>query len=65
MKGKNLDEYYSKVLRGTINLGGSTEVNTSIVGGMIGAIVGIRNIPSELLAVLLSFDCKKSGQKRD
>ena len=65
MKGKNLDEFYSKVLRGTINLGGCTEANTAIAGGMIGAIVGIRNIPIELLTVLLSFDCKNAGQKRD
>jgi len=36
-------------------LGGDTSSNASIVGGMIGAYVGVQNMPKKMLHSLLSF----------
>ena len=39
-KEKNLYGFYFKALKETIQLGGDTDTNACIVGGMIGALVG-------------------------
>lgn len=44
-------------IRHTIQLGGDTDTNACIVGGMIGALVGITNIESKFVDTLLEFDC--------
>ena len=44
-------------MRLTIQLGGDTDTNACIVGGMIGALVGIKKIPEPMIDSLLSFDC--------
>ncbi len=51
------EEFFLKALRETINLGGDTDTNACIVGGMIGALVGIKKIPGYMLDILLKFDC--------
>jgi len=44
-------------LRLTIQQGGDTDTNACIVGGLLGAAVGIKNIPSYMLNKVLTFDC--------
>lgn len=36
-----MQAFYKKALRETIQLGGDTDTNACIVGGMVGALVGI------------------------
>jgi len=42
-------------------LGGDTDTNACIVGGIIGALVGFSNIPRYMIDKLLEFDCTKNG----
>ncbi len=42
-------------------MGGDTDTNGCIVGGMIGALVGIHNIPDRMINSLLEFDCTSKG----
>ena len=37
-------------------LGGDSDTNGAIVGGLIGALVGIRRIPEYMIDKILSFD---------
>jgi ADP-ribosylglycohydrolase len=37
--------FYYKALKETIRLGGDTDTNACIVGGLIGALVGLHRIP--------------------
>lgn len=46
-------------MRWIIQLGGDTDTNACIAGGLIGAIVGISSFPEYMLKKLLSFDCTK------
>jgi ADP-ribosyl-[dinitrogen reductase] hydrolase len=39
---------YHKAVRRTIQCGGDTDTNAAIVGGMVGALVGISAIPEEM-----------------
>ena len=41
----NKEEFFKKALKETINLGGDTDTNACIVGGMVGALVGLKSIP--------------------
>ena len=48
-------------------MGGDAGANAAIVGGMVGAIVGIkRGLPQHMLHALLRFDCTSGrGMRRD
>ena len=47
-------------------MGGDTDSNACIVGGMVGCIVGIRRgLPVKMLNKVLKFDCTTSGHIRD
>ena len=53
-----------------MSLGGDTDTNACIVGGMIGALVSEKNIQKNHKNTLLKFDCDKDfkqgqGQRRD
>ena len=47
-----------------MSLGGDTDTNACIVGGIIGAYVGIGNISQPHLTTLLEFDCVNDGRQR-
>ena len=55
---------YHYSLKETIRLGGDTDTNACIVGGLIGSAVGIKNIPKDMVNKLLSFDCTTEGRIR-
>jgi hypothetical protein len=57
-------DFYFNAVRETIRLGGDTDTNGCIVGGMIGALVGVHNIPSHMIEKLLKFDCTSQGIRR-
>ena len=38
-------------------MGGDTDTNACIVGGLIGAAVGIHNIPKFMVNKIIDFDC--------
>lgn len=59
------DNMYTESIRKTIQLGGDTDTNACIVGGMIGALVGIRNIPQEMVKKVLDFDCMNPKSRVD
>lgn len=50
-------EFYNDCMRATIREGGDTDTNAAIVGGMIGAIVGLKGIPAIFKTKLMEFDC--------
>ena len=51
-------------MKESTQLGGDTDTNACIVGGMIGALVGIGNVDEDMLRTLLSFECVMDGQRR-
>ena len=42
-------ETYKALIRSVLILGGDTDTNGAIVGGLIGAVVGFKNLPFEYL----------------
>lgn len=52
-----MQNFFFKAVRETIRLGGDTDTNGAIVGGLIGALVGVKAIPTDMLQKVLSFDC--------
>ena len=48
---------YSKYLKQVVSLGGDVAANSAIVGGMVGALVGVKRVPRDMLEKALSFDC--------
>jgi len=61
----NLNDFYQHAMKETLNLGGDTNANAAVVGGLIGALVGIRRMPRDMIEKLLQFDCTTEGEKRD
>jgi ADP-ribosyl-[dinitrogen reductase] hydrolase len=59
-KGSN----YEEAIYGTLMKGGDTDTNAAIVGGIIGALKGLDNIPDYMTYPVLNFDPKKQGRKR-
>lgn len=62
--GKSLDALYLKYLKQTIMLGGDVAGNAAIVSGMVGALVGARRLPRDMLTKLLSFDCTNPDSRQ-
>jgi ADP-ribosyl-[dinitrogen reductase] hydrolase len=52
-----LENMYEDSIYKTIQQGGDTDTNACIVGGMIGALVGIKGIPKLMVKKILCFDC--------
>jgi len=50
---------YKNTLYKIVREGGDTDTNACIACGMIGALVGVKNIPKEMLQKLFMFDCTK------
>lgn len=45
-------------MRETIRCGGDTDTNACIVGGLIGAAIGFKKIPSYFVGKIFQFDCE-------
>jgi ADP-ribosyl-[dinitrogen reductase] hydrolase len=52
-------------MRQIIKEGGDTDTNACIAGGMLGALIGFKNIPSHMKENVLSFDCTKKYEKNE
>ena len=46
------------MVRHTVKLGGDTDTNACIVGGMVGALLGIKNLDRAMVETVLKFDCE-------
>jgi len=44
-------------------LGGDAAGNAAIVSGMVGALVGVKRLPRDMLAKLFSFDCTNADSR--
>lgn len=51
-------EFYYDSMRQTVQEGGDTDTNACIVGGMVGALLGMNKIPEYMRNKLLSFECE-------
>ncbi len=49
---------YTMNIRKVIQRGGDTDTNAAIVGGMIGAIVGFKNLPKIYLRKMMAIRFK-------
>lgn len=56
-KYQNTSDIYMDAIRIIIQLGGDTDTNACIVGGILGALVGVQQIPPFMTGKLLDFDC--------
>ena len=59
MQEKTLSkDFYDTCMTSVLSKGGDTDTNAAIVGGLIGALVGLRKgIPADWVKGLLKFDC--------
>jgi len=55
---------YYDTLRLSIQQGGDTDTNACIAGGLIGALVGVGNIPTYLFRRVMDYDCNEFGIRR-
>lgn len=53
---------YLDAITETLSMGGDTDTNTCIVGGLIGAATGARNIPEAMRNAVLNCNIKQGGQ---
>jgi len=53
---------FKNTIREVISLGGDTDTNAAIVGGMIGALVGFSKIDEGMIKKLLMCDSSKEGK---
>jgi ADP-ribosylglycohydrolase len=65
IKHNDLNIYFEKALKETLQLGGDTDANCAVVCGLMGALLGVRRIPVDMLSILLAFDDNQKGQNRD
>ena len=56
-KGSSEKTLYVDAIREVVSMGGDTDTNGCIVGGILGALVSINNIPEKMLKKLREFDC--------
>ena len=49
------EKVFRYALRLTIQLGGDTDTNACIVSGLMGALVGLSNIPPEMISRVLGY----------
>ena len=54
--------YYAQ--KQAISLGGDTDTNCAIVGGMVGALVGVQHIDNHYLVTCLECDISNSDQRK-
>lgn len=45
-------------------MGGDTDTNACIAGGMVGAILGIHNLDYKMVKKILECDVNKEGRRR-
>ena len=45
-------------------MAGDSDTNAMIVMGMIGALIGIKEVPQDFITKLLDFDCKTQQVQR-
>jgi ADP-ribosylglycohydrolase len=50
------DITFEKAIKVTVKLGGNTHSNAAIVGGMIGALVGMEGLPEEQALKIMQSD---------
>ena len=55
---KQIPMSYIIFIKEVINLGGDTDTNAAIVGGILGAYFGAKDLPSDLLNILINFNPK-------
>lgn len=55
--GRDLESLYEGCLRQVITLGGDVATSAAIVLGMVGALVGVKRIPRDMLKKTVAFDC--------
>ena len=55
--------FYLDQVKRIISWGGDTDTNACIVGGLLGAIVGLKNLPIKQIKILLNSDYEK-GRNR-
>jgi len=59
-----VDKAYHHATLETIRQGGDTDTNACIVGGMVGAVVGLQNLPEDMLQKLISFDSAVDARRQ-
>lgn len=51
------------MIKEVISKGGDTDTNACIVGGLVGSMVGFRNLPQDLLCTMLNLDLSSGKAK--
>ena len=50
-------QFFEDSIYQTIQEGGDTDTNACIVGGMLGALLGLKALPQKMVSKILEFDC--------
>jgi len=59
------DELYDFAMRQIVGLGGDTDTNAAIAGGLIGAYLGLSKLPQEKVKKVLECDTSKKTPRPD
>ena len=52
------DKTYQTIMKAVVKLGGDTDTNGAIVGGIIGAVLGFKNLPFKYLIKQFELDIR-------
>lgn len=63
-RNNNYKGFFEHVLRQIVSLAGDSDTNATIVMAMIGALVGIQDVPSDMIAKVIEFDCRSQKVQR-
>ena len=58
LKAGKVEDFYQDCIKQTIREGGDTDTTACIVGGMVGALVGLKNMPKMFKDRMTEFDCE-------
>ena len=58
IKAKKSDQLYKDAIHQVIQEGGDTDTNACIVGGMLGALLGMQALPPHMRDKVINFDCE-------
>ncbi|CDW77035.1 UNKNOWN [Stylonychia lemnae] len=58
------DLSFEKIMEDTLFLGGDTDTNAAIVGGLLGAYFGVKRIPTNWINSILNFDKTKNDRSQ-
>ena len=56
------EQDYKNTMKEVISMGGDTDTNACIVGGMLGALLGFKKLDEDMVKSVFFCDCTEEGR---